>query len=213
MRTNPFFDTWLFLIGSTKDHDALGWLKYVFVVLFLVYLIGALWLAWTNWREDAAQRTAYHLTIFICRLLIGCMWFQGFLWKLPLPVSGGFQYWTGELGEYAAFEFHRDLVETVFLPYIKVIDPLVFLTELSFATSLMLGFGVRFFALLAVPFCLHLWLGLYTNQAEWPWNYMFLALLHVLFVAVAAGRSLGADALLRRRQPGGLIGRFVGVAS
>jgi uncharacterized membrane protein YphA (DoxX/SURF4 family) len=213
MRTNPFFDTWLFLIGSTKDHDALGWFKYVFVALFLVYLIVALWLAWTNWRDDPGQRTGYHLTIFICRLLVGCMWFQGFLWKLPLPVSGGFQYWTGELGEYAAFQFHRDIVQTVFLPYIKIIDPLVFLTELSFATSLMLGFGVRLFALIAVAFSLHLWLGLYTNQAEWPWNYMFLALLHVLFVAVAAGRSLGADALLRRRQPGGLLGRFVSVAA
>jgi len=145
-------------------------------------------------------------------LLVGCMWFQGFLWKLPLPVSGGFQYWTGELGEYAAFQFHRDIVQTVFLPYIKIIDPLVFLTELSFATSLMLGFGVRLFALIAVAFSLHLWLGLYTNQAEWPWNYVFLALLHVLFVAVAAGRSLGADALLRRRHPGGLVGRFVSVA-
>jgi hypothetical protein len=213
MRTNPFYDTWLFLIGSTNDHNALGLFKYFFVVLFLVYLIAALAIAYVNWRGDPEQRSGYHLAIFFCRLLIGCMWFQGCLWKLPLPVSGGFEYWTGELAEYAAFEFHREIVTTVFLPYIKIIDPLVFLTEFSIATSLMLGFAVRLFALIAVAFSLHLWLGLYTNQPEWPWNYMFLALLHVLFVAIAAGRSLGLDAILRRRHLGGLVGRFVSLAS
>src|SRR5437016_2439611 len=35
VRTNPFYDTWLFLIGSTDDHNALGIFKYVFVALFL----------------------------------------------------------------------------------------------------------------------------------------------------------------------------------
>jgi uncharacterized membrane protein YphA (DoxX/SURF4 family) len=212
MRTNPFFDTWLFVIASTNDHNALGGLKYVFVVLFIVYLIATLWIARINWRDDPAQRTGYNITIWTCRVLIGCMWFQGCLWKLPLPVSGGFEYWTGEMGQYAAFTFHRELVTNVYLPYIKIIDPLVFLAEFSFATALILGFGVRFFALLAVPFALHLWLGLYAHPGEWPWNYVFLAIIHVLFVAAAAGRSLGADALLRRRQTGGLVGRFVGLA-
>src|SRR3974377_2391916 len=31
MRTNPFLDTWLFLIGSTDDHRALGPMRYFFV--------------------------------------------------------------------------------------------------------------------------------------------------------------------------------------
>ena len=29
MRTNPFFDSWLFLIGATDDHRALGIFQYV----------------------------------------------------------------------------------------------------------------------------------------------------------------------------------------
>jgi uncharacterized membrane protein YphA (DoxX/SURF4 family) len=96
---------------------------------------------------------------------------------------------------------------------LQIIDPIVFLAEISFAISLMLGLGVRFFALLAVPFSLHLWLGLYLHPQEWPWNYVFLAIIHALFVAYAAGRSLGADALLRRRaDENGLVGRFVGLA-
>lgn len=49
-------------------------------------------------------------------------------------------------------------------------DPLVFFIELSFAVSLMLGFAVRFFALIATAYSLHLWHGLYLNPAEWPWS-------------------------------------------
>jgi len=201
MRTNPFLDTWLFLIGQTDDHNALGWFGYVMVLLFLVLLAASAWIAIVNWRQDADQRTGARLATFACRVLIGGMWFQGCLWKLPLPVSGGFRYWTGQMTDNAAFEFHRALVKNVYLPYLQFIDPLVFLAEISFATTLLLGFGVRFFAFLAIFFSLHLWLGLYLHPAEWPWNYMFLAIIHVLFVAWAAGRSLGLDAWLRREVP------------
>jgi uncharacterized membrane protein YphA (DoxX/SURF4 family) len=210
MRTNPFYDAWLFVIGATPDHEKLGAVKYLFVALFLALLAASLWIAWTNWREDATQRTGAAVTTFVCRVLLGCQWFQGCLWKLPLPVSGTFEYWVGEMRDNAAFAFHRALVEAVYLPNLKIIDPLVFLAELSFAISLLLGIGVRLFALLAVGFSLHLWLGLYLQQQEWPWNYVFLAIIHALFVAYAAGRSLGLDALLRRRaDPKSLVGRSV----
>jgi uncharacterized membrane protein YphA (DoxX/SURF4 family) len=213
MRTNPFLDTWLFIIGATEDHGKLGVSKYLLVGLFIALVAGSLWIAWTNWREDPAQRTGVHVTTWVCRVLIGCMWFQGCLWKLPLPISGGFQYWTGEMAENAAFAFHRALVTSVYLPYLAFIQPIVFIAELSFAISLMLGLGVRLFALLAVGFSLHLWLGLYRHPAEWPWNYVFLAVVLALFVAYAAGRSLGADALLHRRAgKTSLIGRFAGLA-
>jgi hypothetical protein len=32
------------------------------------------------------------------------MWFEAMLWKLPLPVSGGLQYWTEQEATRAAFE-------------------------------------------------------------------------------------------------------------
>jgi hypothetical protein len=214
MRTNPFYDAWLFLIGATSDHEKLGAFKYLFVALFCALLAASLWIAWANWRDDANQRTGVHVTTWVCRSLVGCQWFQGCLWKLPLPVSGTFEYWVGEMRDNAAFALHRTLVDAVYLPNLQIIDPLVFLAELSFAISLLLGFGVRFFALLAVAFSLHLWLGLYLQQQEWPWNYVFLAIIHALFVAYAAGRSLGLDALLRRHaNPKSPIGRLVGVVS
>jgi hypothetical protein len=199
MRTNPFYDAWLFIIGQTDDHQKLGAFGYVFVALFLVLLAASFWIAFLNWRDDPTQRSGVHVVTWICRLLIGCMWFQGCLWKLPLPISEGFQFWTGQMGEHAAFGFHRALVMNVYLPYLAFVQPVVFLAEISFATSLMLGFAVRLLGILGVLFALHLWLGLYLHGAEWPWNYIFLAVCMAMFAAHAAGRSLGLDALLRRR--------------
>jgi uncharacterized membrane protein YphA (DoxX/SURF4 family) len=85
----------------------------------------------------------------------------------------------------------------------------VFLAELVFAVSLMLGISVRFVAIVAAVYSLHLWLGLYRHPGEWPWNYMFLAIVHVQFAVYAAGRSLGIDALIRRRGPDNVFTRLV----
>ncbi|HVI13352.1 MAG TPA: DoxX family protein, partial [Pseudolabrys sp.] len=99
-----------------------------------------------------------------------------------------------------------------YLPYLEIIDPLVFLAELAFAVSLMLGIGVRLVAAIAAVYSLHLWLGLYRHPAEWPWNYMFLAIVHVQFAVYAAGRSLGVDAMIRRRATSNVITRLAALA-
>src|SRR5262245_51228586 len=103
MRTNPFYDAWLFLIGSTPDHEnsGVGWLL---TALFLALLVASVWIARRNWQLDPSQRTPQHVATWIMRVMIGAMWYQGSLWKLPLPVSGGFAGWTSALGENAAFE-------------------------------------------------------------------------------------------------------------
>jgi uncharacterized membrane protein YphA (DoxX/SURF4 family) len=208
MRTNPFLDTWLFILGLTDVPYAEGAFKYAFAILFFGLLAAAAFIAFVNWRKDPAQRSRTHIAICICRVLVGCMWFQGCLWKLPWPIADGFRYWTEQMAQYAAFGFHRALVTNVYLPYLSVIDPLVFLAELSFAISLILGFAVPFFAVLAALFSLHLWLGLYLHPSEWPWSYIFLALIHVLFAVCAAGRSLGLDAYLHRRDITGFARAF-----
>jgi len=219
MRTNPFFDAWLFIIGSTDDHQKLGAAKFLLVALFLVLVAVSLWIAWTNWREDPGQRSGAHITTCVCRVLIGCMWFQGCLWKLPLPVSGGLQYWTEQMASRAAFEFHRELVTSVYLPYLSMLNPIIFLAEFTFAVSLILGLGVRLIGVLGIIFVLHLWLGIYQpgSPAEWPWQYIFLAIVMFFFALHAAGRSLGLDGWLRRKVPAvrdgkGFIGWFFNIA-
>jgi hypothetical protein len=65
--------------------------------------------------------------------------------------------------------------------------------------SLLLGLLSRAGALLGLLMALNLWLGLYSAPGEWPWTYMFLAIIQALFVIDPPGRALGADTLLRRR--------------
>jgi uncharacterized membrane protein YphA (DoxX/SURF4 family) len=177
-------------------------------------------MAWRNWREDPSQRTGRNLAIWFVRVLVGGMWFQGLLWKLPLPVSGGLKYWLEQMGNRAAFAFHRELVTEFYLPYLHILNPIVFLAELTFAVSLILGFGVRLVSSLAIIFVLHLWLGIYQpgSPAEWPWSYVFLAIVMLMFAIDAAGRSLGLDAWLRRNVPAvrdgaGFVGKLLKIAS
>ncbi|MBI4275766.1 MAG: DoxX family protein [Rhizobiales bacterium] len=200
MLKNPFTDIWQFLTGATGDFMQLGGWRYLLVALFWALLVASIFIAWRNWQEDESQRTGAHLATWIIRVLIGCMWFEGMLWKLPPPASDGLTYWTIQMGTRAAFEFHRDLVTGFLLPNIKLFGPIVLLAELTFAVSMILGLGVRLAGVLAVFFVLHLWLGIYLpgEPAEWSWSYIFLAMLMFLFALHSAGRSLGFDAWLRR---------------
>lgn len=207
MRSNPFYDAWLFLLGQTGDHQGSG-VGLLLTILFLVLLAASFWIAIRNWRRDPAQRTGAHFATWLMRLMIGAMWYQGSLWKLPFPVSGGFKFWTEQLATNAAFEFHRWIATNIFLPNLAIIDPLVYLTELSLAVSFILGFLVRPMAVVGMLFVAHLWLGLYQNPDEWPWTYVFLIFVQGFFLLTNAGRSLGLDGLLVRETGAAAQGRF-----
>jgi hypothetical protein len=217
MPTNPFTDVLSFLTANTSDYLHQGNWRYLILLVFWVLLLASIAVAFKNWREDPAQRSGRALGIWLVRVLIGCLWFQGMLWKLPLPVSDGLQYWTEQETTHAAFAFHRTFMKDVVLPHMSVFGPIVFLAELVFAGSMILGLAVRFVGVLGAVYTLQLWLGLYGSPSEWPWTYMCLAMLMLLFVLDAAGRSLGLDAWLRRNVPAvrdgkGVIGWFFNIA-
>jgi hypothetical protein len=217
MPSNPITDVLHFLTATTSDYLHQGNWRYLILALFWALLLASFAIVLQNWREDSEQRSGRHLGICLVRMLIGCMWFQGMLWKLPLPVSGGLQYWTQQESTGAAFEFHRTFMTDVVLPHMTTFGPIVFLAELVFAGSMLLGLSVRLVGVLAVAYTLQLWLGLYGISSEWPWTYMFLALLMFLFALEGAGRSLGLDAWLRRNVPAvryrkGLVGWFFNIA-
>jgi hypothetical protein len=217
MPTNPFTDVLSFLTATTSDYLHQGNWRYLILLVFWVLLVASIAVAFKNWREDPAQRSGRALGIWLVRVLIGCLWFQGMLWKLPLPVSDGLQYWTEQETTHAAFAFHRTFMKDVVLPHMSVFGPIVFLAELVFAGSMILGLAVRFVGVLGAVYTLQLWLGLYGSPSEWPWTYMCLAMLMLLFVLDAAGRSLGLDAWLRRNVPAvrdgkGVIGWFFNIA-
>jgi len=217
---NPFTDVWQFLTGTTDDYLALGGWRFVILALFWILFLSGLVLAFVNLRDDPEQRNVRSVGLAFVRIMIGCMWFEGMLWKLPLPASEGLRYWTEQEVTRAAFAVHGAFIKDIVLPNLALLGPLVFLAELTFAASLLLGFAVRAVSVLAIGFVLQLWLGIYRpgDPAEWPWSYMFLALLLFVFALEGAGRCLGLDAWLRRniknvREGRGLFGWALNLAS
>jgi hypothetical protein len=205
MRTNPFYDTWLFLTGQTGEHAGSG-VGPLLVILFWALFLASVWIAWRNWQDDPSQRTGGHLATWFMRVMIGCMWFQGSLWKLPLPVSGGLRFWTEQIAHNAAFGVHKWIATNVLVPGLPVLNSLVFLTEMSLAIAFILGFMVRPLAVVGMLFVLHLWLGLYLHPDEWPWLYIFLIFVQGFFLLNNAGRSLGLDGLIARAPFGPFAG-------
>jgi uncharacterized membrane protein YphA (DoxX/SURF4 family) len=216
MRVNPFYDSWLFLIGETDPQLGTGSWRYLPVLLFWSLIVASALIAYRNWQADPAQRTLRDLGTWAARVAIGAMWFEGSLWKLPIP-SGGFKYWLEQEAQHAAFGFHKALVTDLLLPNFTVVNTIAFLCEIGMASAFILGFGVRAFALLGMVFAAQLYFGLYTHPGEWPWEFVFIVVICWLFFINAAGRSLGLDAILRRipaiQDGGGPIARLYRWAS
>jgi uncharacterized membrane protein YphA (DoxX/SURF4 family) len=194
---NPFTDTLAFLMRNE-------WPIYVFWLL----LLGSLGIAVFNLLQDPAQRTGRHVWMWVARLLIGGLWWQQTLWKLPPTytdspdgVSGGLHYWVGEMVQHSAFGIQSWLVEKVIQPHFYFFAPQVYLTEVIIAVSLLLGVFTRLGGVLGALMAMNLWLGLYRAPYEWPWAYFLLIMLQTTFVVLHAGRSLGFDAILARREP------------
>ena len=104
MRTNPFYDSWLFLIGEDAFHLGIGPWRYLLVGIFWALIVASLFLAYRNWQADHSQRTLRGIGTWAARVAIGAMWFEGCLWKLPIP-SGGFRYWLEQEAQHAASGF------------------------------------------------------------------------------------------------------------
>ena len=191
MRENPLGNALAFLVETDK---------FWFTVAFWLLLLGSVAIALQAWRADPAQRTVRHVGIGLLRFIVGCMWWQQSLWKIPPHYDWGLIHWMEEMVAHASTELQSVLVRDLVLPNIAFFGPLVYLIEVAIAVSLILGVFTRAGAALGALMAINLWLGLYNAPGEWPWTYMFLVVIQLLFVIDPPGRSLGTDALLWRRQ-------------
>lgn len=196
MRPNPLYDAAHFLVRP-------GW----FTPAFWLLLLASIAIAALVWAREPAQRTPRGLAIWVLRVLVGAMWWQQTLWKIP-PDFGGLTYWMQQEADHAAIAVQGTLVRDVVLPNIVVFGPLVYLVELTIGVSLLLGLFTRVGALLGLLMALNLWLGLYSAEGEWPWTYMFLVIIQAWFVTDPPGRLLGADVLLYQRRDTRSAGRL-----
>jgi uncharacterized membrane protein YphA (DoxX/SURF4 family) len=175
--------------------SAPGWATPVFWLLTAASIL----LVLAAWRGDATQRSLRHFGIWLIRFVIGAMWWQQSLWKIP-PNFDGLLYWMQQMAEHASIPLQGRLVRDVVLPNIQIFGPLVYATEVFIGVSRILGIITRLGALLGLLMALNLWLGLYSAPIELPWTYAFIVILQLWFLIDPPGRSLGADALLRRRR-------------
>lgn len=192
MRPNPWHDVGVFL--TTKS-----WLTPVFWILML----GAAVIAFAAWRSNPQNRTPRDLGLALVRFLVGVMWWQQSLWKVP-PNYGGLIYWMKQMVAHSAIPAQGAFVGNVIIPNITIVGPLVYAGEVVVGISLMLGLFSRLGAAIGLVMALNLWFGQYSTPHEWPWTYFFLVLLQTWFVIEPPGRWLGADVLLRNRIGRGL---------
>ena len=191
MRQNPLGDALAFLVATDK---------LLFTVVFWLLLLGSAAIAALAWRADPAQRSVQHVGYGVLRVIIGIMWWQQSLWKIPPHYDWGLIHWMEEMVEHASTQLQSVLVRDFVLPNIAVFGPLVYAIEVAIAVSLILGVVTRLGAALGALMAINLWLGLYNAPGEWPWTYMFLVVLQLIFLINPPGRSLGVDALAWRRE-------------
>lgn len=197
MNPNPIADVFHFLIQPE-------WTTGVFWLLILA----SIGIAVYAFRSIPGQRTPEHVSAWIFRFFIGCMWWQQTLWKLPPFYTDhpgkpfgetGLSYWMTVMGQSAAIPLQADFVNHVVLPHFYLFAPVVYALEVLTAVSLLLGIFVRFWAIIGALQILNLWLGLYSAAGEWPWTYFFLLVLQLAFAVHRYGRSLGIDAIIVAR--------------
>ena len=196
MNPNPLSDVVQFLTQP-------GWPTPVYWALVAASVAIALYVLATT----PAQRTLGDVGNWVFRFLIGSMWWQQTLWKLPPSYTDhpeqpfgdtGLAYWMGVMGKSAAIPWQADFVNHVVLPNFYLFAPVVYAAEVLTAVSLILGLFVRLWAVIGALQVLNLWLGLYSAQGEWPWTYFFLLVVMLIFALHHYGRSLGLDAILAR---------------
>lgn len=196
MNSNPLTDVVRFLLQP-------AWTTGVYWLL----LLGSVAIAVYAFATIKSQRSPHHVGDWILRFLIGSMWWQQTLWKLPPyytdhpsePTTTGLYYWMTQMGKSASIQLQSDFVNNIALPHFNVFAPVVYSLEVLTAVSLILGIFVRFWGIIGALQILNLWLGLYNAEGEWPWTYFFLLVLQLIFALHQYGRSLGIDAIIVNR--------------
>ncbi|MDQ2924192.1 MAG: DoxX family membrane protein [Acidobacteriota bacterium] len=192
MRTNWILDTFRYMFGGG------GWTTIVFDLLLLAGIGIGVWL----YSRLPQQRTVLHVWTWLTRLVIGAMWWQQVIWKVP-PNFAGLRFWTDQMVQFSSTDLQRSFVQNVVLMHFGFFAPQVFLVEAIISVALLLGLWSRLGSILGAAMALNLSQGLYRSPGEWPWQYVFLIIVMVQFSLVPPGRSLGLDVLLAERDKGG----------
>jgi hypothetical protein len=144
--------------------------------------------------KSAEARSPASWVLGAARIVVGYMWYQQTLWKLP-PSWGGLRFWVDQSGHYAT-PWYRAFVNGVVLPHFDFFAAQIWLGETVIAISLFFGLFARLGGILCFLMGINLYLANSRIPGEWPWSYTFIALLGAIFAATRAGRHFGVDRFL-----------------
>jgi hypothetical protein len=144
--------------------------------------------------ESIATKRGAGWVLGAARVVVGYMWYQQTLWKMP-PTWGGLRFWVEQSGKYAA-PWYRAFVNGVVLPHFDFFGLQVWLGETVIAVTLVFGLFGRLGGVLCFLMGVNLYLANSRIPGEWFWSYVFIALLGAIFAATRAGRYLGVDHFL-----------------
>jgi uncharacterized membrane protein YphA (DoxX/SURF4 family) len=160
--------------------------------VFWVLLLASCGIALSAWRRQPAQRSVRSVAIWLLRVIVGTMWWQQSLWKIP-PNFDGLLYWMKQIVAHSSVPLQGTIFDRLVVPQIGVFGPLVYGAEVLIGVSFLLGAFTRVFAALGLLMTLNLWIGLYSAPNEWPWTYGYLIVIQALFVVDPPGRRLGLE--------------------
>ena len=197
MQANPINDAIAFLTRP-------AWPTPVFWLLLLASLAIAL----RAWRHIPIRHGAREPVIWLLRVVVGCLWWQQSLGKLPPGQDRILEWMQFEVG-HAALGLRQPLLRMIVLTHFALFAPFIYALQAGIATSLLLGLFTRLFAALGTVYALASWLGLYGAPHSNPWGAMMLVVVMMVFTVDPPGRALGVDAVLRRRlRPARLLALF-----
>ncbi len=96
------------------------------------------------------------------------------------------------------------LLDNLIIPNIRIFGWLVWLAEFWIFVSMLLGLFTRFGAIVSIAVSAQLFISLANipRPYEWEWSYGTIILLSIAMLGVGAGRTLGLDALIRKKLSG-----------
>jgi hypothetical protein len=161
--------------------------------------------------DNASIENVSRAGLVISRVTIGFLWFAQLFWKLP-PTFGcppgfavttnisarstGLCDWVGIMTLYSRWPLQAFLVKSLVVPNMAWMGWIIFLMEAFVAVSLILGLFTRLGGLAALLQAVNLYIGVSAAPGEWPWTYIMLSILGLIFLAIPAGRILGPGCMV-----------------
>ncbi len=154
------------------------------------------------------------------RILAGLLWLANIHWKVPTAfgedTKGGLYKYSASVLRHSPFAPFRWVTEHIILPNFQLFGWITLLSEIAFATLLLIGYRTKLVALGAALMTVPIMLSVlyYDNADEWSWSYLLMIGVHLLLIASDAGGHLGLDGLLRRDRSAAVGGlRVFGVVA